>query len=162
VDRFGLVFNVLLLFLLSIASASAQPAITWQGQTPANGSIITVPFVELNASIDVSSLDTFVFNWNGTNHSIYDSSLVLALNFNNNSEIGETSSKAVDISRYGNNGTINGAVWTSSGRFGSALQFDGVDDYVDCGNGASLNITTAVTVEAWVNPLYSGWTRKNR
>jgi len=94
------------------------------------------------------------------NHSIYDSSLVLALNFNNNSEIGETSSKAVDISRYGNNGTINGAVWTSSGRFGSALQFDGVDDYVDCGNGASLNITTAVTVEAWVNPLYSGWTRK--
>jgi len=34
VDRFGLVFNVLLLFLLSIASASAQPAITMARADP--------------------------------------------------------------------------------------------------------------------------------
>jgi len=41
--------------------------------------------------------------------------------------------------------------WTS-GKYGSALQFDGKDDYVDAGNGASLNITNAITVEAWVYP----------
>lgn len=32
----------------------------------------------------------------------------------------------------------------------NALNFDGVDDYVDCGNDASLNITGAITVEAWI------------
>ncbi len=33
----------------------------------------------------------------------------------------------------------------------NCLDFDGVNDYVDCGNHASLNPTTAITVEAWVN-----------
>jgi len=28
-----------------------------------------------------------------------------------------------------------------------------VDDYVDAGNGASLDITDAITVEAWVKPM---------
>lgn len=41
--------------------------------------------------------------------------------------------------------------WTS-GKYGNALSFDGVDDYVNCGNGSSLNITDTITVEAWVMP----------
>ncbi|MCK4428979.1 MAG: LamG domain-containing protein, partial [Candidatus Aenigmarchaeota archaeon] len=81
----------------------------------------------------------------------YDDSLVLAMNFNNNSAIGENSTKAADISKYGNNGTINSATWTTNGKFGGALDFDGTDDYVDCGNDSSLDITDAITVEAWVN-----------
>jgi hypothetical protein len=36
---------------------------------------------------------------------------------------------------------------------GSSLKFDGVDDSINCGTGASLNITGAVTVSAWVKPL---------
>lgn len=36
------------------------------------------------------------------------------------------------------------------GKIGSAMEFDGVDDYVDCGNGVSLDITDAITVAAWV------------
>jgi hypothetical protein len=36
-----------------------------------------------------------------------------------------------DSSGYGNDGIINGAIWTS-GKSGSALAFDGVDDYVLC------------------------------
>ncbi|MBK9286530.1 MAG: T9SS type A sorting domain-containing protein [Flavobacteriales bacterium] len=37
-----------------------------------------------------------------------------------------------------------------------ALSFDGVNDRLNCGNGASINITgTALTVEAWINP--SSW-----
>jgi hypothetical protein len=39
-----------------------------------------------------------------------------------------------------------------AGKLGNALQFDGVDDYVDCGNDASLNITNIGTVELWVRP----------
>ena len=37
----------------------------------------------------------------------------------------------VDSSGYGNDGIINGATWTS-GKSGSALSFDGIDDYVLC------------------------------
>lgn len=36
------------------------------------------------------------------------------------------------------------------GKFGKGMLFDGINDYVDCGNDASLNITDAITIEAWV------------
>ncbi len=37
----------------------------------------------------------------------------------------------------------------------SALLFDGQDDYVTCVAGPDLNLTEAMTIEAWVNP--AGW-----
>ncbi|MCX6270714.1 MAG: right-handed parallel beta-helix repeat-containing protein [Bacteroidetes bacterium] len=33
---------------------------------------------------------------------------------------------------------------------GTALDFPGSDEYVDCGNSANLNITSAITIEAWI------------
>jgi len=66
---------------------------------------------------------------------------------------------AGDASGNGNDGTLtNGPIWrcastdpdyTPSGK-GCSLEFDGVDDYVDCGNDASLSITEGITIEAWV------------
>jgi hypothetical protein len=55
---------------------------------------------------------------------------------------------ANDESGYGNDGTIYGAKWVE-GKFGKALKFDGVDDYVDCGNDTSLNLTD-FSIEAWI------------
>jgi len=48
---------------------------------------------------------------------------------------------------------VDGILPDSSGKPGKALQFDGVDDYVYCGNDESLQLTNTVTVEAWVNVL---------
>jgi len=66
---------------------------------------------------------------------------------------------ALDSSGNGFNGALtNGPVWTA-GRSGSALVFDGVNDYVDLGNPPALQITGAMTLSAWVNPkstLYNG------
>ncbi|MCK4342404.1 MAG: LamG domain-containing protein [Phycisphaerae bacterium] len=56
---------------------------------------------------------------------------------------------AYDYSGHGNHGTIQGASWTS-GISASALYFDGDADYVDCGNGASLQFPGSVTVSVWV------------
>lgn len=56
---------------------------------------------------------------------------------------------ARDSSGKGNDGTIEGATWVE-GKIGKALEFDGIDDYVDCGNNMSLDITGAITIEAWV------------
>lgn len=59
---------------------------------------------------------------------------------------GET---VADASGNGNNGTIMGAVWTD-GVKGAALQFDGVSSYVRVPDSPSLNITSAMTIEAWI------------
>jgi len=64
-----------------------------------------------------------------------------------------------DISGYGNNGTLGkgangtGLDWVASDIGGTALQFDGVDDYVDCGNNPDVtSIIGDLTLEAWVKP----------
>ncbi len=58
---------------------------------------------------------------------------------------------AEDSSGNGNNGTIIGATWVD-GKKGSALSFDGIDDYVEIPHDALLSPNTALTIEAWVNP----------
>jgi hypothetical protein len=80
--------------------------------------------------------------------------LVLALGFNEAS--GTT---ALDSSGSGLNGTIREAVRVP-GKFGGALSFDGVNDWVTVldTTASPLDLTTGMTIEAWVNPAaMSGW-----
>jgi len=58
--------------------------------------------------------------------------------------------------QLGSNGTVmNGASFTP-GLVGQAFSFDGVDDFVDVPDTPALHaITTAVTVDAWINPQKS-------
>jgi len=63
-------------------------------------------------------------------------------------------SVALDASINGNNGTLTGAnglpTWTT-GKRGSALNFDGVDDYVSMGTNFSANTASLpITISAWV------------
>ncbi len=57
---------------------------------------------------------------------------------------------AFDSSGNGNNGTFVGSPQWVAGKFGGALQFDG-DDYVNCGNGPSLQIQDQITLAFWFN-----------
>ncbi len=50
-----------------------------------------------------------------------------------------------------NDGTIKGDPQMVDGKIEEALEFDGVDDYIDCGADASLGLTGAITLEAWIN-----------
>ena len=61
-----------------------------------------------------------------------------------------------DQSGTGNDGIINGAPLVIDGPFGTALQLDGINDYVDCGNAESLNITEKLTISAWVKTVDAG------
>jgi hypothetical protein len=57
---------------------------------------------------------------------------------------------AYDYTNNNNDGTLtNGPTW-AEGRYGSAVNFDSTDDYIDAGENDSLNITNAITIEAWV------------
>jgi beta-glucanase (GH16 family)/uncharacterized membrane protein len=60
-----------------------------------------------------------------------------------------------DASGNGNTGTISGATWNSAGRFGSALSFNGTTNWVTIPDAASLDLTTGMTIEAWVRPASS-------
>ncbi|MCK5397685.1 MAG: LamG domain-containing protein, partial [Thermoplasmata archaeon] len=57
---------------------------------------------------------------------------------------------ATDTSGNGNDGIIYGATW-ATGINGSALSFDGVDDYVEVPDDPSLRGFNQITLEAWVN-----------
>ena len=59
---------------------------------------------------------------------------------------------ANDSSGNENNGTIYGGAAFVDGVSGQALSFDGVDDYVNVSDAPTLDLTTALTIEAWINP----------
>jgi hypothetical protein len=62
---------------------------------------------------------------------------------------------ASDSSGNNHDGTLIpkpiGPIWTN-GIVGNALEFEGVDDYVNCGNEPNLDINGDLTVEAWIYP----------
>ncbi len=74
--------------------------------------------------------------------------LVAAYGFN------ETSgSTAGDLSGNANTGTVrNGSTWTTAGKFGGALQFNGSNSGVTVPDAPALDLTTGMTLEAWVFP----------
>jgi hypothetical protein len=93
---------------------------------------------------------------------VNSSSNILNLHFNEAKGI-----KTYDSSGYGNNGTYYGETFndgnsyygstptdlhTTLGKYGNALQFDGINDYVRVSNSPSLNPTNEMTVSAWINP----------
>ncbi|MCK4757050.1 MAG: DUF2341 domain-containing protein [Thermoplasmata archaeon] len=66
---------------------------------------------------------------------------------------------AVDSSQHDNNGTLTNMEpgdWVN-GISGTALDFDGVDELVNCGNDPSLEVTNGLTLEAWFKPKADGW-----
>jgi hypothetical protein len=61
-------------------------------------------------------------------------------------------STVADASGNGNVGTISNATWTQ-GKYGNALKFTGATtSYVSIPDAPGLDLTSALTLEAWVNP----------
>src|SRR5262249_31474553 len=64
-----------------------------------------------------------------------------------------------DASGNGNTATITSGTWTTQGRYGSALSFNGTNSVLRVAHSASLNLTSAITLSAWIQPTasLSGW-----
>lgn len=76
--------------------------------------------------------------------------LIGAWNFNEG-----TGTAVHDSSGNGNNGTLvpdNGATWTSAGKYGGALSFNGSSGKVSVANADTLSFSSSYTLEAWVRP----------
>ncbi len=58
---------------------------------------------------------------------------------------------ARDSSGNGHDATLNGATWVKQGK-GFAVSLDGEDDYIDCTQVKTLDITGPISIEAWIKP----------
>jgi hypothetical protein len=77
--------------------------------------------------------------------------LVAAYNFDEGS-----GSSVTDRSGSGNTGSIAGATWSTAGKNGGALSFNGTNALVTIPSAPSLDLTGSLTLEAWIDPSASG------
>lgn len=82
----------------------------------------------------------------GGGGTVYDSRMVAYYEFDEN-----TGGFSVDSTGKSGIATIMGAAW-APGKTGSALYFDGLTAGVEVGHSGSINLSTAVTVTAWIKP----------
>ena len=65
---------------------------------------------------------------------------------------------ADDSSGYGNDGVENGSPLYVDAVWDLGIDFDGVNDYINCGNAPRLNMNTNITVACWVKgPFGPSW-----
>lgn len=148
--------------LCALIQDAIPPWVYFSPPTPENGTNTTKTSINISIQIkNASDLDTFKWNWDKVNYTIYNGSLVLMLNFDNVSALGESYNNSdgaviVDLSKYGNNGTLYvGADYSgkyTNGKFGGAFEFDGIDDYVIVSDDTSLDISNKITIGLWIRP----------
>ena len=131
---------------LGAEDTTAPYSVSWNSTTAVNGAH------QLSARArDAANNQTTATSVAVTVNNITASGLIAAYSFNEGS--GTT---LVDRTGNGRTGTLSGATWSTAGKFGGALSFDGVNDWVTVADANALDLTTGMTLEAWVFPTASG------
>ncbi len=146
----GVIIGIFLVLFLGLISAT--PYILFVNPTPSNNSQTTGSSLTINSTITgVSNLLKFVFNWQSTNYSLYDEDLILMLNLNNNSQLGENDTHVYDSSRGRHNGSVVGtAEFTSQGKYEGGFSFDADDEYINMSDDADFRGEN-FTISLWYN-----------
>ena len=59
------------------------------------------------------------------------------------------------------NGTVNGATWTASGKYGGGFEFDGLNDYINISRSPYLNLTSSnMSINLWYKVQNDSITQK--
>jgi len=112
--------------------------------------------VWVNVSGLSSSSDTLLYMYYGNSSSInqeypelvWDSNYMMVQHFD------EVSGVLEDSTFNGNDGIPNGEITQDAvGKIDGAYGFDGINDYIDLGNKASLNPQNEITVAAWYKTI---------
>jgi hypothetical protein len=124
-------------------------SITWNSTTTSNGvHTLSAVATDLAGNTSEASVSVTVANLPPA-----PPGLVAAYGFNE-----AAGAVVTDASGQGNSGTISGATRTAAGKFGGALSFGGTSAWVTVNDAASLDLTTGMTIEAWVRPsVLTGW-----
>ena len=129
---------------------TASPfSLVWSTATVANGAHQITAVARDAAGNTAESVPVSVSVSNSTS----TPGLVAAYGFDEGAGI-----SALDGSGNNNTGAVSGTQWIAAGRFGGALSFNGTSSLVSVSDSASLDLTTAMTLEAWVQPAaVGGW-----
>ncbi|HJU47198.1 MAG TPA: LamG-like jellyroll fold domain-containing protein, partial [Gaiellaceae bacterium] len=133
---------------LGAEDTTSPYGITWDTTTASNGSHVLRAIARDATGAETTSAGVTVTVSNGATP---PAGLVAAYGFEET-----TGSSVTDSSGTGNNGTITGAARSTQGKNGRALSFDGVNDWVTVPDAASLDLTSGMTLEAWVFPTALG------
>ncbi|MBD3203259.1 DUF2341 domain-containing protein [Candidatus Woesearchaeota archaeon] len=68
----------------------------------------------------------------------------------------ESSGTIFDSTSFNNDGSVNGAVYSSSGYLDGNYEFDGDTDYISVNDDNSLDLSNTFTLEAWIYPTAWG------
>ncbi len=132
-------------FLLNGVNLGAEDivapyTVSWNTTTATNGNYTLTARARDAAGNLVTSVPVAV--------TVFNNYLVAAFGFTEN-----TGTAVEDNSGNNNNGTLtNGPAWSAAGKFGSAILFDGSNDFININDASSLDLTNGMTMEAWVNP----------
>ncbi|CAG0957135.1 MAG: hypothetical protein OIN86_12535 [Candidatus Methanoperedens sp.] len=132
-----------LLFLTFIAGTVAgEFNITFFTDTPADGESLNQTYADINTSItNATSNSTAFIDWNN--------SVIGWWRLNNESV--EDSTFFRDWSSWGNNASCSTCpVFSTSGRFGNATSFNGINQYVN--TSTTIASFANGTMEAWIKP----------
>jgi hypothetical protein len=126
------------------ADTTSPYSITWDSRAVTNGSH-TISAVALDAAGNSAISSNVAVTVTNTER-------VAAFGF-------EEASGATVIDSFNDfDGGISGATRVTTGRFGRALSFDGVNDSVAIANSPALTPSSGMTISAWVNPsALSAW-----
>jgi len=108
----------------------------------------------VNVTLLSDTTDTILYMYYGNpsctsqenTNGVWDTNYVMIHHLN------ETSGTHYDSTTYGNDGLpMGGVTQDATGIIDGADDFDGQNDEVECGNDASLNATSGLTMEAWIH-----------
>jgi hypothetical protein len=156
-------------FVLTVNGTNFQPGatVTWNGSDRATTFVSSSQVTAMITAADIATAGTAtvavvnpapggtsnpqIFTINGA---AAPAGLVAAYGFNEGS-----GSSVADSSGNGNNGTFANGSWTTAGRFGAAAVFNGTSSMVTIPDSNSLDLTTGISIEAWVYPTVqpTGW-----
>ncbi|MBN2132590.1 MAG: hypothetical protein JW741_24020 [Sedimentisphaerales bacterium] len=110
--------------------------------------------LDFSGTVDLRDYSMLAFDWQKVEiGGVQPSGLVAHWKFD------EGAGSVAEDSAGGSDGAVYGAAWTE-GIVGGALQFDGVDDYVDCAGSSLFDMAGALTVAAWINASASNTPRQ--
>jgi hypothetical protein len=140
---------------LNAEVTTAPYRISWNSTAVANGSH-TLTAIARDAAGNTTTATTVTVTVSNTAPApppppATPAGLVAAFGFNEG-----TGTTTADASGRANTGTLSGASWTTAGKFGGALSFNGVNNWVTVNGSPSLDLTNGMTLEAWVNPSALG------
>ncbi|MDD5151835.1 MAG: LamG domain-containing protein, partial [Flavobacterium sp.] len=120
---------------------TTAPLISFVSPTPENNNVTTLNFSYVNvSSSDTNQHSTFV-DWNRN--------LILWMRMDDRNSSGGV----IDKSSYSNNGSVSGAVYDSSGKFGGSMGFDGINDYIV--KDITFVNSFPYTISAWIKTTSS-------